>query len=95
MRYVFAIVCALVLGLGILFGALNAELVQVDLYFQAFSLSLGSALLLAALLGAVAGGLCLWLTVILPQRRQVRRLQRAVASRPTETSAGEITSAGV
>ena len=71
----------LVLGLlfllsGILFGALNADQVALDFYWFHLTLPLGVALIGFALIGAMAAGLLLWLTVIWPQRRRISVLAR-------------------
>jgi lipopolysaccharide assembly protein A len=70
MRYLFAVLCVLVLLAGLLFGALNPQPVVVDLYLVAAELRLGVALLLAVLVGAVLGGMCAALTLTLRRRRQ-------------------------
>lgn len=62
---------------GILFGSLNGAWVEVDLYAMQFEAPLGVLLLGVLALGALTGGLCLWLTVVLPMGSRVRRAERA------------------
>ncbi|HET6603026.1 MAG TPA: lipopolysaccharide assembly protein LapA domain-containing protein [Xanthomonadaceae bacterium] len=64
---------------GIAFGALNSTLVKIGFYWFEAELSLGVALLLAALVGAMLGGLALWSGVIWPLRRRLARQQRIQA----------------
>jgi lipopolysaccharide assembly protein A len=82
MRYLFAILFAVVLASGLLFGALNPQPVTVDLYYFAFEPRLGVALLLALLLGAVLGGVCAAFALGLRRRRQRRALAAEPASLP-------------
>lgn len=77
MRLAYLIFCVLVVAVGGLFGALNPQAVQVDFYSASVELRLGLALLLAALGGALLGGVSVWGGVVLPLRRRLRRLQRA------------------
>lgn len=79
LRLLFGLVCALMLGLGLVFGGLNNVPVTIDLYWLQLSAGVGSALLAAALLGALVGGLCLWLSVILPLQARLKRSERTVA----------------
>ncbi|HRQ65455.1 MAG TPA: lipopolysaccharide assembly protein LapA domain-containing protein [Xanthomonadaceae bacterium] len=65
---------------GILFGSLNASWVEVDLYAIQFSAPLGVLLLGVLAVGALAGGLCLWLTVVLPMGGRLRRAERVHGS---------------
>ncbi|MCB1561048.1 MAG: DUF1049 domain-containing protein [Xanthomonadales bacterium] len=76
MRLLFYILAAIALLAGILFGALNADLTHVDLYFVQFDLMLGVALLLAMLAGALLAWLLLSLGVIWPLRRRLARERR-------------------
>jgi uncharacterized membrane-anchored protein len=84
MRWVRGVLLLLVVGLGLAFGALNDGDVVIHLHYLQFTLSTGTALIAAALVGAVVAGLCLWLTVIWPLQRRLRRArrdeQRAVGS---------------
>lgn len=84
MRIVFLLLALLFLAVGIVFGALNPAPVTVDFYWLQVPVSLGFALLVGALAGAVVAGLVLTLSVIWPLRARLRRAQRrstaAVAS---------------
>jgi len=77
MRLAYLFFCVLVVAVGGLFGALNPQVVQIDFYSASVELRLGLALLLAALGGALLGGLSVWGGVVLPLRRRLRRLQRS------------------
>ncbi len=61
---------------GILFGAINPSDVTLDFYRWQLELPLGVALIGACLCGALAAGLVLWLTVVWPQRRRLRAMER-------------------
>lgn len=75
MRILMTVVALGLLALGFVFGALNPAAVGIDLFGFDFSLRLGLALLLAAFAGAFLAGLTLWLLVLLPQRRRLRRVE--------------------
>lgn len=62
--------------LGIVFGALNADAVTLDFYRFSLNVPLGVALIGFSLLGALAAGLLLWVSVIWPQRRRITLLAR-------------------
>jgi uncharacterized membrane protein YciS (DUF1049 family) len=81
-RWIRLLVAIGVVAVGLAFGALNADELLVSFYLAEFRLSTGTALLAAALLGAVAAGLCLWLTVIWPLQRRLKRSQRAAQQTP-------------
>jgi lipopolysaccharide assembly protein A len=89
MRYLFAALCVAVLFAGLLFGALNPEPVQVDLYLRAFELRLGAALLIAVLVGALVGGFCAALALSLQARRRRRRAPAAAAGTALVPAGGE------
>lgn len=80
MRIVLILAALGLLGLGFAFGALNPAAVGIDLFGIQLSLRLGLALLLAALSGALCAGFLLWLTMFLPQRRRMRRLELELKS---------------
>jgi uncharacterized integral membrane protein len=75
-RWIRLLLAVGVLVVGLAFGALNAGELQVSLYFVELRLSTGTALLASALLGALAAGLCLWLAVIWPLQRGLKRARR-------------------
>ncbi|WP_242107460.1 lipopolysaccharide assembly protein LapA domain-containing protein [Luteimonas aquatica] len=74
LRFLIGLSCV---AAGVVIGMLNSQAIAVD--FGAFTLrsTLGVALLAAMLLGAIAGGLLLAASVILPLRQQLRRERRA------------------
>jgi uncharacterized integral membrane protein len=69
----FALLCAV---LGILFGALNPQLVRVDLYWSSVESALGVTLLAALLAGAVLGGMAMLIGVVWPLKSRLRRSRR-------------------
>ena len=73
MRLIRALIALLCIAVGVAVGALNPQPVVLDLGFASLHGTLGVSLLVALLLGAVAGGLMLAASVILPLRRQLRR----------------------
>lgn len=79
MRIVFLLLALLFLAVGIVFGALNPAPVTVDFYWLQAPISLGFGLLVAALIGAIAGGLVLTVSVIWPLRARLRKAQRRSA----------------
>lgn len=76
MRIVFLLLALLFLAAGIVFGALNPAPVTVDFYWWQVPLSLGFALLVGALVGAIVAGLVLTVSVIWPLRARLRKAQR-------------------
>lgn len=74
MRLIKALIALLFVALGVLFGALNRDPVRIDLGITHLeSLSLGTSLLLAVLLGAVLAGFVLTAGVVWPLRHRLRR----------------------
>ena len=73
MRLIRALIALSCIAVGVVVGALNPQPVVLDLGFASLHGTLGVSLLVALLLGAVAGGLMLAASVILPLRRQLRR----------------------
>ncbi|MCK7594922.1 LapA family protein [Pseudomarimonas salicorniae] len=76
MRWLRGLLVLVVVALGLAFGALNDGDVAINLHYLQFSLSTGAALIGAALVGALVAGLCLWLAVIWPLQRRLRRARR-------------------
>lgn len=72
-RFVIAIVC---LVAGAALGALNRDIVAIDLGAVVLSTSLGVALIVALLTGVLLGGLALTASVVLPLRRRLARQLR-------------------
>jgi uncharacterized integral membrane protein len=71
MRLILIFLVFAVVTIGALFGAINAVSVPLDLYFVAIDAPLGAALLCAACVGWLLGGLVAWFGLA-SQRRQLR-----------------------
>ncbi|TXH65102.1 MAG: LapA family protein [Lysobacteraceae bacterium] len=80
MRPVRLIIAAIFLATGVVLGALNAQPVVVDLGAMRLDAPLGIVILVALLIGVLAGGLALTASVVLPMRRRRRHEQRRAAS---------------
>ncbi len=74
MRFAFLILILLFTMLGIVFGALNNEIITLDFYWANVALPKGAALLSALLAGWIIGGLILYFGIVLRLRRRLRRL---------------------
>ncbi|GGK06579.1 lipopolysaccharide assembly protein LapA domain-containing protein [Luteimonas terricola] len=83
MRPIRILIAMLCLVAGVAVGALNPQVVEVDLGLAILRPTLGLALLASLLLGAIAGGLAIMASVLLPLRQR-RRLD---AARPRATDA--------
>ncbi|MBU6430341.1 MAG: DUF1049 domain-containing protein [Cyanobacteria bacterium REEB65] len=75
MRLLILIVVIAFVALGVVLGALNADLVRYDFGFASLSLPKGAALLAAVLVGWLLGGLTAWLGGFRPPSR-ARRASR-------------------
>jgi putative membrane protein len=73
MRLIAIIFLLLFLAVGVVFGALNADLVPFDLGFARLSLPKGGAMLAAVLVGWILGGITAWLGTSYTVRRRQRR----------------------
>jgi putative membrane protein len=71
-RLLLAFAC---LAVGAIIGALNRQLVSVDLGVVHVPTNLGVALIVALLLGVLLGGLAISASVVLPLRRRLARAQ--------------------
>jgi len=76
MRVILIVVVVLVIGLGALFGALNAEPIGIDLYFFAVNVPAGLALLGTLLFGWLLGGLVAWFGQVPRLRRELRKARQ-------------------
>jgi Protein of unknown function (DUF1049). len=76
MRLIALIFLLLFVAAGIIFGALNADLVAFDFGFARASLPKGGAMLAFLLIGWVLGGLTAWLGTSFAQQRKRRRALR-------------------
>ncbi|ATE71702.1 hypothetical protein AZ78_0806 [Lysobacter capsici AZ78] len=80
-RLLIALVC---LAAGAILGALNRQIVSIDLGVGFIpATSLGIALIVALLIGALIGGLAISASVVLPLRRRLARAQRTAVAPPT------------
>jgi lipopolysaccharide assembly protein A len=84
MRSIRLLIAILFVAAGVVVGALNAQAITIDVGFAVVSATLGVALLVALLCGALLAGLVLSVSVILPLRQQVRtqRPGRVASPRP-------------
>jgi hypothetical protein len=78
-RFLFAFAC---LALGAVVGALNRQLVSIDLGVVHLPTNLGVALIVSVLLGVLVGGLAISASVVLPLRRRLARVERAQHASP-------------
>lgn len=86
MRVIRLLIALVFLAAGAILGALNRQLVSIDLGVGFIpATSLGIALIVALLLGALIGGLAISASVVLPLRRRLARAQRG--DRPTASPA--------
>ncbi|TCV97327.1 uncharacterized protein DUF1049 [Luteibacter rhizovicinus] len=85
MRLLALIVLLVFIAAGIVFGALNADLVSYDLGFAHASVPKGAAVLAAVLVGWLLGGLTAWLGTSFAHRRRRRRerIESKAAIAPT------------
>ena len=85
MRPIRILIAMLCLVAGVAVGALNPQVVEIDLGLAILRPTLGLALLASLLLGAIAGGLAIMASVLFPMRQRQRR--RSEAARPRATDA--------
>ena len=83
MRPIRILIAMLCLVARVAVGALNPQVVEVDLGLAILRPTLGLALLASLLLGAIAGGLAIMASVLLPLRQR----RRSEAARPRATDA--------
>jgi putative membrane protein len=76
MRFGLILLILLFAVAGAVFGALNSEAVDLDFYFGSVVLAKGGALLFALLAGWLLGGLLVYLSLVVPLRRRLRRQAR-------------------
>ncbi len=82
-RFLIALLC---IAAGVVVGALNPQPVSLDFGFATVRATLGVSLLVALLLGVIAGGAMLAASVVLPLRQQLRRERAARAAPAPRTS---------
>jgi uncharacterized integral membrane protein len=83
MRLIVLVILLIFIALGVVVGALNADLVTYDLAFAHLSLPKGAAVLAALVVGWLLGGLTAWLGVSSRHRRQRRRERKAAGKGET------------
>ena len=75
--FILMAIAAIVIGL--LVGTLNADLVQLDLFWVQFELPLGLAILTGFSIGVVLGLGAVYIARVLPLRHQLRKARAALA----------------
>ena len=81
-RFLIALLC---IAAGVVVGALNPQPVPLDFGFITLHGTLGVSLLMALLVGVIAGGLMLAASVVLPLRQQLRRARMQRTESPAVT----------
>ena len=76
MRFGLILLVLLFALLGAVFGALNSQAIDLDFYFATISLAKGGVLIAVLLIGWILGGLLVFVSLVMPLRRRVRRLAR-------------------
>ncbi len=71
MRLIKSLLAIAFVLIGLVFGALNRQLVHVDVWISTFSLQLGLLLLSVLLVGAMLGGAAVTAGVVWPLRRRL------------------------
>ena len=79
LRLIVAFAC---LAAGVIVGALNPQPAVLDLGFTRASAALGVIVLVALLIGVLAGGLALAASVVLPLRQRLRRAEQSARIPP-------------
>lgn len=77
MRLIKSLIALMFIALGVVFGALNRQVVHLDLWQAEYDVSLGLTLIFVLLGGALLGGLVVTAGVVWPLRRQMRRTGNA------------------
>ncbi len=73
MRLIKLLIAICFVVFGVIFGALNKQMIHVDLWFRAFDARLGLTLLTVLFSGALLGGLVVTVGVVWPLRRRFHR----------------------
>jgi putative membrane protein len=77
MRLIKSLIALMFIALGVVFGALNRQVVHLDLWHAEYDVRLGLTLIVVLLVGALLGGLVVTAGVVWPLRRQMRRTGNA------------------
>ena len=77
MRLIKSLIALMFIALGVVFGALNRQVVHLDLWHAEYDVRLGLTLIVVLLGGALLGGLVVTAGVVWPLRRQMRRTGNA------------------
>ena len=85
-RWLTLIVALAMVVLGVIFSALNANAVPLNLYFIQLELPAGVLVLTALFFGCGLGGLFLYFGVIVPLRMRIRAQQRELVQRQKSTA---------
>jgi uncharacterized integral membrane protein len=80
MRLIKSLFGLLLFAFGVIFGALNKQLVHIDFWFRSVEVRLGPALLIVLLLGALMGGLVVTTAVVWPLRRRLSKVANVGAA---------------
>lgn len=81
-RFLVAFACV---ALGAVVGALNRQLISIDLGIAHLPTNLGVALIVTLLMGALLGGLAISASLVLPLRRRLARAERDQRIAPLES----------
>jgi uncharacterized integral membrane protein len=73
MRLLKSLIALMFVVLGVVFGALNRQVVHLDLWHAQYDVRLGLTLIAVLLGGALLGGLVVPAGVVWPLRRQMRK----------------------
>src|SRR3546814_16881896 len=85
-RFLIALLC---IAAGVVVGALNPQPVSLDLGFTTLRGTLGVSMLIALQVGAIAGGLVLAASLVVPLRQQLRRESERHATASGQPHIGE------
>jgi len=90
MRFGFILLVLLFAVAGAVFGALNGQTIDLDFYFGNVVLGKGASLLCALLAGWLLGGLLIYLGMVVPLRRRVRRQARQLREHETAVARSDV-----
>ena len=88
MRLIRLLIALGCLAAGAVIGALNRDLVPIDLAFVQIAPPLGVALITALLLGVLLGGLAITASVVLPLRNRLARIRKQAPAPAPAADAG-------